>query len=429
MAFKELSPEKKILSAKTELMFTCAFFSTILQNMITVEMPEVETMAVDGKHLFYAPEFVNSLTRDELVFVLAHEAEHNAKKHHTRRGKRDPDLWNQATDHEINLDLKEGEIGKMPKDGLCDPRFAGLHSEEIYRILDGERQKEQQQGGKQQQQDGQGQGKGQPQPGNKPGDQQGKGQSQPGGDRQGQGQGPKNHDPGRCGGVLDAGKTKEELKKAEAEADMITRQAAMVAAKNPGKMSAAMKRMVEKLLEPVIDWRPVLRRFIDENATTFDYAWTRPNRRLLSMGLVLPGMIPDGVSHIVIFVDTSGSIDNEILAEFRAEINGAFGDGMIDKITVAYADTKVSSWQEFERGDDVELKPTGGGGTDFRDSFEWVAEHAHDASCVIYFTDLYVTQFGEKPHCPVLWAVHGPSNTFDELAAKVPFGEAISLAA
>jgi predicted metal-dependent peptidase len=379
----------KILAARTVLLWDHPFFGALAVQMELVDAtddPEIDTMAVDGKHLFYHAPFVESLTKDELIFVSAHEVLHNALEHHLRRQNREPKRWNDACDYAINGDLVACKVGTMPKGGLLDPRFTGLGAEEIYRILEEE-------------------GDG-------------------GGRRSG-------NDPGGCGGVRDGANPNDSAAIAEARAEMQTkvRQAAAIAkGLAAGNLPDGVKRLIDKLTKPVIDWRDVLRRFIDDSQHK-DFSWTRPNRRLLPHGLITPGLIADGINHLVIAVDTSGSIDQKALASFGTEIRAAFEEGNVDRITVLYADTKVHNVQVFEQGDELRLEAKGGGGTSFRESFEWIAEHAGDASAAIYFTDLEVYDFGEEPHCPTLWAVQGSSKRFKELSTRAPFGEAISLAA
>lgn len=191
-----------------------------------------------------------------------------------------------------------------------------------------------------------------------------------------------------------------------------------------GKLPAGVQRIIDELLMPKVDWRAVLRRFIDESSTR-DFSWAKPNRRLLPLGLVTPGTIADGVSHIVIAVDTSGSIDDEILRDFAAEINGAFGEGAVDRLTVIYADAAVNHVEEFETGDELVLHPKGGGGTAFSDTFRLINAEYPDAKATIYLTDLYVGDFGDEPPHPVLWGVYGRNRDFGSLS--VPFGECINI--
>ena len=55
-------------------------------------------------------------------------------------------------------------------------------------------------------------------------------------------------------------------------------------------------------------------------------------------------------------------------------------------------------------GDVFKCKTLGHGGTDFKDSFEWLAKNAPDAACAIYLTDMETCLFGKEPNMPVLWA-------------------------
>lgn len=381
-----MKTEDKILAAQTALLWDHPFFGVLLLQLKKVdatEMEGIDTMATDGRHLYYHRPFVDSLKKDELVFVLAHEVMHNALEHHIRRQSRQPGRWNKAADYAINGELTECKVGAMPDGGLLEPRFTGLSAEEIYRILDDENN----------------------------------------GDSSDEGQG----DPGGCGGTMDGCAQHDEAAKADLRAEMQTQiqQAAMTAkAAQAGKLPAAMQRIIDELLAPRVDWRAVLRRFIDESSAR-DFSWVKPNRRMLPLGLVTPGSVSDGVSHIVIAVDTSGSIDGEILRDFAAEINGAFGEGAVDRLTVIYADAQVHNVEEFESGDELTLHPAGGGGTAFSDTFREINDRYPDARATIYLTDMYVHDFGEEPPHPVLWGVYGRSQDFGSL--NPPFGECINI--
>lgn len=402
-----MSITNKILAARTSLLWDHAFFGALavqLELVDATENPQINTMATDGKRLYYHAPWVESLTKDELVFVGAHEVMHNALEHHIRRQGRDPSRWNRACDYAINGELVEYEKAaakegrhcgwKMPKGGLISDRFTGLSAEEIYRRLEEE---EQAGGGK--------------------------------GSGAGAGQG---NDPGGCGGVVDACNPHDATAIAEARADVqrqIRQAASMARGANAGTLPASVQRLIDRLVEPVVDWRQVLRRFIDDSARK-DYTWTRPSRRLLARGLILPGLQSDGINHLVVVDDTSGSLDtDEARIAFASELNGAFGDGNIDKVTVIYADAAVQRIEEYEAGDILTLKPVGGGGTDFRPAFEWIDRNAPDASAIIFFTDMLTCDFGDEPMSPVLWAIHGDSREYKRRAAYAPWGECVSIAA
>lgn len=384
------SAEDKILIAKTALLWDQPFFGSLICHLTMVEatnMPFIDTMATDGRKIYWCRKFVDKLTKDEVKFVLAHEVMHVAFEHTVRRQSRDAKLWNVACDAAINGELVETKLGTMPKAGVLIPEYTGLPAEEIYRLLEQNAEKIS--------------------------------VSMAG------------SDPGACGGVLDSAPAhaEAELNEVRAEIQTHVRQAAMQAkASNAGNIPASIKRLIDELTEPKINWRQVLRRFVDESSTR-DFSWSRPNRRTLPHGFITPGSIADGVPHIVIAVDTSGSIDNEVLRAFASEINGAMNDGAVDKITVIYADAAVQHVEEFERGDDLDLHPAGGGGTMFSNTFEVIARDHTDAVACIYLTDMYCNDFGEDPGMPVMWGIYGDSREFGTLSQRPPFGECLHIAA
>ncbi len=381
--------ETKLVKAKSNLIYDNPFFGALAVQLPVIDAsnnPEINTMATDGKCIMYSLAFVAKLTLPELQFVLCHEILHCAFQHHTRRQERNPRKWNRAADYVINAELIASQM-IMPKGGLYDHDFAGMSAEAVYNLIPDEL------------------------------------------DDEGQGF----IDGGMCGGVIDAAPSHDKgaLETASADWQIKVKQAAAAASNRGGgigSLPAGIRLLIETLTKPKIDWRQVLRHFIDESACK-DYSWMQPNRRFVGQGIILPSLIGNGINHIVIAVDTSGSINLQVLTEFASEINGAFGDGMIDKISVVWADSDVAHTQVFERGDELALEAAGGGGTAFSKTFEWIEANANDAAAIIYFTDLQVSDFGDKPHCPTIWAVHGDARDYQSLINRVPFGECVSLAA
>ena len=94
----------------------------------------IPTMATNGKQHFCNPAFIATLSQENLLAVQAHESEHDARRHHTRRGGRDPVKWNEATDYGINIDLVDAGF-KLPEGALIDPKYRGMSAEDIYRSL------------------------------------------------------------------------------------------------------------------------------------------------------------------------------------------------------------------------------------------------------------------------------------------------------
>lgn len=408
---------KALTTARSILLIDNPFFGCLVLQLKPVEADWMPTMATDGIHLFYNPTFVlHEVSEIELVGIIVHEAYHCARKHHIRMGDRDIGNWNIACDHIINLDLKDQNF-KLPSWVLQDEQYRGMSPEEVYNLLP---------------KDG---GKGKKQDPN--GNQGGKGDSKPSsGQGKSDGQatlskGPNGQtadDPGRMGGVIMPAPSwdKEKLGSESARWDAIARMAVGVAkAQYAGNLPGFIKRMITELNQPRIPWENVLRRFVDESVHKA-YTWTRPNKRYLQSGFILPSLIPDKISHIVSVMDTSGSITDKLINKYAAEKTAILDDGLADKLTVIYADTKVQKVQVFERGDTVKLDPKGGGGTDFRATMKYIAENCEDATLVLFFTDLEVRNFGDDPNIPTMWIVYNNSVRYKQLIPRIPFGESMN---
>ncbi len=159
--------------------------------------------------------------------------------------------------------------------------------------------------------------------------------------------------------------------------------------------------------------------------------YSRPNRRWLALerdyraqtGIDLP-FSPDSVrkrgTRLAVALDTSGSIDAELLGRFLAEI-AALLEFNQRNLVLLIGDAAVHHIAEIDWRDATcelsEIKYTGGGGTDFRPLIAAAAEYSPDA--LIYCTDLY-GETGDEPDFPVIWATHG-------IAGDAPWGEQIKL--
>ena len=429
MEFTDKKAHDRVVRARTVLLITQPFFGCLALQLKLVECDEkypyqFKTMAVDGTHMYYFPEFVKSLSEPELIGVVGHEVMHCAFQHMTRRKHRNPVIWNMAGDYVINETIIKAGLklpGKPcteaprvrdPKDKtfyyLLDPKYAGMSTEEIYeRIKEEVQQQLKKQKGKKGQQ-------------GKDGD--GSGMAIPDTDLDLDGI---DVDPGGCGGVIDAAGPgqKHENDNISREWEANVRMAVNVAKRaNAGSVPGYLERLVEQLAEPRVSWREVTRQFIDQSMTK-DYSWARPNRRFVGAGMHLPGFVPDALHHMVFVVDTSGSISNDMLQAMGSEIGGALNDGTADKLTVVYADTEVRHVDEWTPGDIPTFKIHGGGGTCFNDSFRWIKENAPDTACIVYLTDMMTSSFGEDLGIPTLWAAYLPHRMLNGI--KPPFGDVI----
>lgn len=114
------------------------------------------TAATDGKNIYVDPEYFESLSENDRLFTIAHEIMHIKFMHMYRLAdkdgkKRNPELWNIATDAIINANLERD--GFTIKEGYVNmPEALNYSVEEFYEILLREKEEKE----KQQQQNGQG---------------------------------------------------------------------------------------------------------------------------------------------------------------------------------------------------------------------------------------------------------------------------------
>ena len=66
--------ESKILKARVRLLLSQPFFGNLLLYLEPVEKKgmAMPTMATDGNHLFYDPDFVMNLPMEHLIGVMVH---------------------------------------------------------------------------------------------------------------------------------------------------------------------------------------------------------------------------------------------------------------------------------------------------------------------------------------------------------------------
>jgi len=371
--------EKRLSKAKTSLVLEHPFIGNIALNMPFEVTEEVPTAATDGKRAKFNPNFCEKLSDEELKFLVAHECMHPMLEHPFRRGERDIRNWNKAGDYVINQLLVDEGIGKMPEGGLYDNDIwqqGNGTTDGIYKVLpiiD----------------DGDGEG----------------GVGSVGG------QG----DPlDEC---LDADGSPAEQEQNAAEWKVKVAQAAQ-AAKMMGKMSAGVERFVGEVLQPKVDWREVLQRFV-EKCKDDTRSWARPNRRFLSQGMYLPSTSGEAMGELVVAVDCSGSIGQEEIDQFAAEVTTIKEDSNPSAIHVVYFDSEVSHYDKFTRDDEVHITPHGGGGTAFSPVFKYLEKHNIEPVACVFLTDLYCGDFGAEPAYPTLWV------TTDSNSTDAPFGEVV----
>ena len=382
--------ERKLQKAKITLMRNPKFalLSGVLMVGKTSVSDTVPTACTNGRDEVYGRKFIKELSEKELGFVVAHESYHKMYRHLTTWRKlhdENHQLANQACDYVINLSLKDLDhdenVIEMPrfKDGLLkgrpmgliDERFRGMNAKQVFDIL-------------KQEQDEDGGGGGE------------------------DGHGFDDHD---WDGAKDM--TDEEKKELARDVDQAIRQGLMARNKIAGTGASGGDRELEALLEPKINWREVLRDFVKSTCNAKDKSsWRKVNRRYLSGDVYMPSLIGEKVGHLVIAVDTSGSIGGDELAEFLSEVKGIAEEVNPACVDLIYWGSEVAAHETYKDGEASNIvsstKPVDGGGTSPSCVSEYLKEKNIQPECVIILTDGYVgDDWGSGWTAPTLWCIVG----------------------
>jgi predicted metal-dependent peptidase len=191
-------------------------------------------------------------------------------------------------------------------------------------------------------------------------------------------------------------------------------------AKQAGNLPADIERAMQELLEPVLPWKNILKRFMTEKCND-DFSWKRGNRRFIAQGLYLPSRTSDdAMGAMVVTIDTSGSIGEKELTEFGSEIAEIHKEVKPKELIVIYCDARVNHVDRFGPEDELHFKLHGGGGTDFRPPFEWLEENQIQPRAFAYLTDGYGPFPEQEPDFPNIWCINNHDVT-------PPYGEHIIL--
>lgn len=172
----------------------------------------------------------------------------------------------------------------------------------------------------------------------------------------------------------------------ESQLEYQMREAAQAVQKSRGTVPGEIMEILKKLEKepPKFDWRGYLRRFAGGSSKVYTKKVRRKfNKRYEGN----PGLKMKPKKHILVAVDTSGSVNTGELAEFFHEIDYIHRTGA--EVTVLQCDTAIAKIEPYKRG--LEVKIYGRGGTDFQPVIDYYNENQHKYTCLIFFTD------GEAP--------------------------------
>ena len=374
---------KLLTKAKTQLVLDRPFFGRLAIGLKFKADVGMDTCWVDGATFGYNPKFIAECTVGQIKTIIAHEVLHCALGHHCRhrRGARDQHFWNVAGDYIVNHILKKSNFEWLQGLFWDDKYDDQWGIEQIYKEIAVDTPRPKGDG------EGEGGGSGEGDESNK-----GKGQGPPSGEvRDGQ------------------QKDNAESKAEEQEWQIATSQAAS-SAKAVGKLSAAEQRFLDEFLpEPKMDWREILKDFMQSHIKN-DYSFVPPNKRFIWMDMILPSLRGEAMGELVIGIDTSASLCPTELEMFGSETNEALETCAPEQVHIVYCDSSVKTTVSYTPDQyPIEFKPVGGGGTRFSPVYDWVKEQGIHPLCLVYFTDMYCWDYPDyDPGYPSLFVSTTP---------------------
>lgn len=419
-------------------------------EMVPVRDIRVRTACTDGNSVYFDIAFLSSLTREEQTFVLAHEVWHAVMMHLVRRQNRNPELFNIATDKEVNYMLqKDGFVA--PKELLFPTKEEeGKCAEEIYEMLLKKMKNKQQndmgdgssgsnRSNSQQNKNGNSSNRnGQPSQngsqsdknGNKTGEFKGRfdkhvydgmEDGQPNQSNNGQnGDGDEDSSGNSYGELTDKyGKVgldsdyqpKVSKDFADKMRETIVSEAQRVE-KMKGSLPAHIKELVKKCTQAEIKWQEVLAQFVTRCYNSGNRSWIPPNRRHIHNGVYLQSRQATKIK-LAVGIDTSGSTMGD-RSKFLGELHSLIKSFGMFELSIIECDAEVGAYKHYTQDDNLDFEidngeyaMSGGGGTAMRPIFDYILDNQIECDALCIMTDGYIDSIPTNPipSLPVLWVI------------------------
>ena len=392
-----------IKQAKEYLILHHPFFAYLSLQINFEEDSSVAKSSIDGFTFRYNPEHIASFNVQECAAFIARAMASVLLLHPLRAEHKEVERFNKACAYAVNDIMKEAHIPILNE--FYDPKFKNLSAEDIYEVLEDEEENESSR--KTNNSDGTGNGEDNSDNSIPTGQ-----DSSDSGDNEQQQVG----DSDIC---EIKPPTEYEMSGQEQEQRMtqIIMDAAMQTEFCGTQLTQAITAVVNQLKEPKKDWREILLHFTAEIARN-DYDWEKPDLQYLQRNIYIPSLHSIDIGGVVFAIDTSGSINEDLLTIFLSELKEA-AEQMTKEIIVIHCDTEIREVEDVQSEDIDSITPKGRGGTRFSPVFEYIAENDLDPKALIYFTDGRCYETLTEPDYPVIWCIYENKNF------KPQFGEAI----
>jgi predicted metal-dependent peptidase len=410
-----LTPQQKAQWGDTMslMTWTCPGFRHLFYKLLTNNRGEIAAVpsrkvpiaATDGRNIIINPDTFFKLSLPERVFAIGHEIVHNVFNdvqflHRCGQAGVVPmsdgttrpfinEMMQHSMDYRINALLQDSRIG-TPIKGVCLNPEVGKADEsvvDIYKKIYDDAEAD-----------------GRIVPGNLPG-----WVLQPG---------------------ASTGQSPAQANAAHNPAQWAVETAAahqMEALRTQGKMAHALQRFFNQILNPVVPWTDHIRGIFNRKVGSGSYNWRKPDRRFITRDLYMPSRSGNGAGWVVVWADTSGSIGQDELCRYMAELTEIMETCQPKRLTICWCDAAIHRVDELEEVADMEHMRAdidgddiGGGGTDMHPVLDWIDGQTDRPEIMIALTDGYVTFPEAQPDFLMIWA----STTND---VEYPFGDVVHI--
>jgi predicted metal-dependent peptidase len=380
---------RALQAARVRASYQRAYFAPALFSLIPVKTDQIASMAVDTRwRLYYNDEWVAAHSVEENAAVLIHEVSHLLREHEARKqatAVKNTELWNTATDCEINDDLIAEGL-PLPDDPPVPGKY-GLHTGENAETYYRQMLKP---------------GQSRDATGVKGSDPSTVLQIDCGSGAHGE------HRPwelpdddGAPGSVPGVDPVKGELVRRDVAQRILDRSG------DAGDAPLGWRRWASTVLAPKVDYMATIRHAVrkalrDSTLGRYDRTYRRPHRRQACYGEFLMPTFHQPRPRPGFLIDTSGSMQDTQLARAVAELGGLTRQlGYSTEVVVACCDVVVHDVRKVFNA--AQLEMYGGGGTDIGAGLRWFIDRkSGPIDLLIIVTDCETPWPEEIPPFPVI---------------------------
>ena len=177
----------------------------------------------------------------------------------------------------------------------------------------------------------------------------------------------------------------------------------------PGEIEGLL--ILDEVTKAKFDWKGYLRRFTGTSTKIFTKKIRRKENYRYEDN---PGLKIKMKQHMLLAIDTSGSVSDTELTEFMNEIYHIHKAGV--DITIVQCDTSIRSIEAYKGKNDLKVK--GRGGTEFDPVLDYYNANLKKYTSLVYFTDGECST-SVKPRNRVLWVLSERSEMNQDLPGQV----------